>query len=283
LARLELVRATSEDDWELEGLTFHPEPCQDSGGLVFVCIHGLAGRFYSRTLTELGEALAERGFVVVSGHTRGHDYGALFTHRDGGLRLAGAAWEDLAEAPHDVGGWVQWASRRWPTGRVVLVGHSLGGFKVAHFQAQRQDPRVVGLVLLSPAWNGSPHWWPRELFAAVRQQMEREAPERLIEVPGSPIGRLSLRTVLSRAPEAWPDPLPALVARASVPVFATYGSERDLGGFDQLQALEAVGASTRWVGGADHHYRGAGERLGFLIHQWVEGSGLTPSPREGGQ
>ncbi|MCL6561860.1 MAG: alpha/beta fold hydrolase [Firmicutes bacterium] len=274
MARLELVRTTSEDGWELEGLAFHPEegPGYD---LSVVCIHGLAGRFYSRTLTELAEALSGRGFEVVSGHTRGHDYGALFTHQDGGLRLGGAAWENLAEAPYDVGGWVNWAESRWPDRRVILVGHSLGGFKVAHYLAQRHDRRVVGMVLLSPAWNGSPHWWPRELFATARTKLASEAPEQLMEVPGSPIGRLSLRTVLSRAPEAWPDPLPTLVGQAQVATLATYGSERDFGGMEELARLEAMGAATRWVGGADHHYRGAGDRVGFLIHLWMQDAGLV--------
>jgi pimeloyl-ACP methyl ester carboxylesterase len=33
---------------------------------------------------------------------------------------------------------------------VVLIGHSYGGVKIVYYQAQRQDPHVVGLVLASP-------------------------------------------------------------------------------------------------------------------------------------
>ncbi|MBX5466708.1 MAG: alpha/beta hydrolase [Firmicutes bacterium] len=277
--RLELVRARSEDGYELEGAAWVP---RSPKGPAYILIHGMAGRFYSRTLVELAQGLAGVGHPAVSGHTRGHDFGALMTRRGGGLALGGAAFEDVTEAPYDVGGWVDWAEARWPGCPLVLVGHSLGGFKVAVYQAWRQDPRVHGLVLLSPAWSGSPRFWPPDIFDQARAAEAASGPWTLLPVARSPVTPLSARTILSRVPAAWPRMLPDLVAEAAVPVLATYGSEADLGGWPELRALQAVGATVRWFGATDHHYRGAAEQVAFVIRRWWQSQAPEGSPTAAG-
>lgn len=269
----ELVWTRSEDGLQLEGLACVPaQPLHDGPG--FVLIHGMASRFYSHSVASVAEGLARRGYAAVSGNTRGHDYGAFLSRPDGSLVLGGAAFEDPAEAPLDLAGWIGWAAEQFGARRLVLVGHSLGGFKAAHYQAERQDPRVAALALLSPAFRGSPSWWRADLEPQARQLGANE----LLAEPLGFVGRVSARTFLARSPERWPDDLSRLLQRAGRPSFVSYGTVADIGGPRQLAAL-GPGVATRLVDGADHNYSGRWDEVAGLLATWIQGLPTAPAPR----
>lgn len=259
----DLIWTRAEDGLQLEGLAWEPPPAARRG-LAVVLIHGMASRFYSHSVACVAAGLAERGYAALSGNTRGHDYGALLSRPDGSLELHGAAFEDPLEAPRDLAAWVGRASERFGTQRVVLAGHSLGGWKVAHYQAERHDPRVAGLALLSPGFRGTPAWWRPELAAQARAL----APDDLLPARLGWIGRVSARTYLARAPERNLPDLAQLVDRAALPAFASYGTLNDVGGAAELAAL-GPGVAARLVEGADHNYTGRWEELARLLADWM--------------
>jgi pimeloyl-ACP methyl ester carboxylesterase len=151
----QIVFAPSEDQRWMAGVMMRPAtgPAR-SVGILF--IHGTTGFFYTPTAVFVGRDLAQRGYVFVSGNTRGHDVASddfpwpLTGRPDeiNNFRLGGNSWERWDEAPCDVAGWISFlASQGIHT--VALIGHSGGGDRVLYYQALRQDPRVAGMVLAS--------------------------------------------------------------------------------------------------------------------------------------
>jgi pimeloyl-ACP methyl ester carboxylesterase len=59
-------------------------------------------------------------------------------------------YEKLADSVADIRAWIDFAVRRGAE-RVILQGHSHGAIKVVHYLATTRDPRVCGLILLSPS------------------------------------------------------------------------------------------------------------------------------------
>jgi uncharacterized protein len=116
---------------------------------VVVLVHGLSASKDDANVVALAERLRDRGFDVVSYDARGHG-------DSGGYSTLG----DLEH--HDVAAAVAWARHR--SGRVVLVGASMGGIAVLRHAATNSD--VAGVVSVS-----SPAEWrmplrPRALFTA---------------------------------------------------------------------------------------------------------------------
>jgi pimeloyl-ACP methyl ester carboxylesterase len=62
----------------------------------------------------------------------------------------GGMYERLADSVADIRAWVDFAVGRRAK-RIILQGHSHGAIKVAHYLAETRDPRVCGLILLSPS------------------------------------------------------------------------------------------------------------------------------------
>src|SRR4051812_32531758 len=145
----EIVYTDTADGLTLEGVVIRPTTTP-SRSLPVIWVHGLTGRFYAKSSMLSGRDLAAEGYTFVSGNNRGHDFGARVMRKNGEAMLAGGGWERFDESPHDVEAWIAFAGSIGFE-RVVLIGHSLGGLKVAYYQALRQDPRVAGLVSASSA------------------------------------------------------------------------------------------------------------------------------------
>jgi pimeloyl-ACP methyl ester carboxylesterase len=146
--REELVYTYSEDGFRLDGVVMRPEPATGRS-IGVVLVHGLYAAFYSEPMVGLARGLASRGYTVVSGNNRGHDFGAVLRTQDWRMVVGGGGWERLEVAPLDIGAWVAFL-RGLGCGRVVLLGHSLGARKVVWYEVSRQDPAVCALVLASP-------------------------------------------------------------------------------------------------------------------------------------
>ncbi|MFC4150510.1 alpha/beta fold hydrolase [Micromonospora mangrovi] len=113
-----------------------------------VLLHGwtLDGRSWHRQLTEIRERFGDR-VRVVTYDARGHGRSSCMALRTATLAQLG---DDLAAVID------QFA----PTGRVVLVGHSMGGMTVMEYAHRHPDhfaARTAGLVFVSTTAEGHTH------------------------------------------------------------------------------------------------------------------------------
>jgi pimeloyl-ACP methyl ester carboxylesterase len=182
----EFCRVLTSDGLELNGFYIEPsqepkaksqEPkvaCPDSSPqplipspFCLVHVHGWDGNFYENRFVDHAAAVcAQRGIGFLSGNNRGHDYIAdmLRDTRSQKPRAksqkpkvadrfdyvqVGGMYEKLADCVADIRAWIDFAVRRGAK-RVILQGHSHGATKVVHYLTTTSDPRVCGLILLSP-------------------------------------------------------------------------------------------------------------------------------------
>jgi alpha-beta hydrolase superfamily lysophospholipase len=280
----ELVYTSSEDGLLLEGAVMRPAgvPLQPVG---VVWIHGNAARFYDYPYIAIGRALAASGYAFVSGNTRGHDISAFVWRAAGGRPTpwrspgdmptgGGSAWERLDEAPRDLAAWVEVAAGPG-SGGVVLAGHSSGAQKVVLYQAERQDPRVRGLVLASPDLRG--FWPPGVLEEARRLVAEGRGMDALPAQPYAPWYLQGAQSVMSRAAVLAhllvAETGEPAIASIRCPVLAFFGT-REHGGAGELdtvrrQARAASRVDTHLVGDADHVYTGHEPEVAGVIARWA--------------
>lgn len=275
--RDELVYTQSEDGLLLEGAVVRPE----TGALkptAVVWVHGLTGRFYGPMIVRVGRELAANGYQFVTGNNRGHDFGTVLWTRAGKARFAGGGWERFDESPRDVGAWVEFAMGLGAR-RVVLIGHSLGALKATYYLAERDDPRVVGLVLASPAVRAG------RLRPDLIEQSERMVGEGrgqdLLPWGISPVsGSLSAQTYLNRRQTnldlfGLDTPEPS-VGRVRCPIYAFLGTrERWVGTEADLDLIRrhATGSprvDTRMFEDADHRYSGMEAEVAKAIAIWLD-------------
>ncbi|MFL5732801.1 MAG: alpha/beta hydrolase, partial [Chloroflexia bacterium] len=146
--RAEFAYVEREDGLALEGAVMCPAD-GDGKGVAVLWLHGNTSRFYDLAYIRLGQEMAALGYTFISCNTHGHDVAAPVWGPDGEATPGGAGWERFHEMPLDLAAWIEYAQEiRFE--RVVLAGHSYGAAKVVYYQAQKDDPRVVGVVLGSP-------------------------------------------------------------------------------------------------------------------------------------
>jgi Serine hydrolase len=286
----EIVWTPSEDQWAQAGLLIRPtaSPARPVG---VVSIHGATGAFYVPLLIQLGHALAQRGYPYVTGNTRGHDVAAqdipwsLFIRGTGpeayaGLRLGGGGWARWDEEPHDVAGWINCIVAQGAE-QVVLLGHSLGVLRIIYYQALRQDPRVVGLVLVS----GTDHISavdPARLELAEQLVAEGQEDALLPVAEGIPIG-FAMESAANlvhwerhggRFAEEGHTPW---IASIRIPVLATGGTAD--GSFPDLRAdledmrtraVQAPRFDIHLFEGADHFYRDQEAEFTEVVADWLD-------------
>lgn len=274
----EIVYTDTEDGLVLEGVVIRPTTAS-ARPVAVVWVHGLTGRFYAKSSMLTGRDLAAEGYTFVSGNNRGHDFGARIPRKEGEPVLAGGGWERFDESPHDVDAWITFATSLGFE-RVVVIGHSLGALKVAHYQASRQDPRMAGLVAASAAL---PAARPNPELIALAEKMEAEGRGQDLLPWGSSragAGTHSAATFLNRVRTGLDqfgldDPDPA-IGKVRCPVLAFFGTVQDTGTAADLEmirrnAKSAERVDTAIVEGADHVYTGRESAVARLILDWLDG------------
>jgi pimeloyl-ACP methyl ester carboxylesterase len=272
----ELVATRAEDGVPLEGAVIRPRS-GETRPLPIVWVHGNTGRFYEHHALAIGRDLAARGFVFVSGNNRGHDWGGVVTLPDGERKFIGAGWELFDEAPRDVAAWVDLAvGLGFP--RVVLAGHSRGSFKVTQYQAERQDPRVAGLVIASASTRAAK--LDPALVAQAERMVAEGRPNDLLpwgstRVGGTTASALSIATIARVNIDFFgfhtPDPA---IGRIACPILALYGDdEPEVGTAADLETIRrnaraSLRVETRTVGG-NHVYRGHENEVADVLADWV--------------
>src|SRR5438046_2684191 len=145
----ELASVPSADDIVDGGAIFTP-PKDSAKPIAVIWIHGWGVNFYQPTYVNIGRALAERGYTCITANTRMHDLGNVAGYRGGKRIRAGCYWGVASEEVRDLAAWIDFAGERGFK-KVLLIGHSAGWAAVRSYQAERQDSRVVGVVLASGA------------------------------------------------------------------------------------------------------------------------------------
>lgn len=288
-----LVRVLSGQGVELSG--FHAAASDDAP--LLLCLHGLSGGLDTSFVFDFLDSPGLQGCHLLTITCSGH--GNIAMARAGeplAYRLGGSAFEYFEDCVADLAAWVDYAAAH-TRGPIVLLGHSLGASKVAHYLAQTQDARVQGLVLGSaPDLKGAfiaLHGAERvQAYLAQAQSMIDAGRGSSLMDESCVIGllrqRVSAQTLINRfgdgkaadtfdfygrpAGAAFQD-----LARITVPVLAIYGQQGEIvgpGGTEQALALLRRHASRAasfdsLVVPANHWYMGAEQQAADGIAQWM--------------
>jgi pimeloyl-ACP methyl ester carboxylesterase len=271
-----LVYTQSEDGLLLAGIRITPAHTL-STPITILWIHGNTGTFYDWPYVAVGRALVEHGYSFLSCNTRGHDITATVYRLPDDIPIAGgSAWEQLEDAPADLGAWVAFAIETGSQ-HIVLVGHSHGATKSILYQGQRADPRVGAIILASPEQHG--HWI--DSLPTAQELVATGRPNALLTLfPEEPWYQLAAHNIVSRAQaleQAYTrkQGTPYLGTITS-PILAIYGTGGDVGGEADLALLRQTARQsrrmdTKLIEGADHVYTGYEAQLASLIADWITG------------
>lgn len=279
----ELVYTHTEDGVLLAGALTTPTH-SPAKNIAVVYIHGRPISAFLPMVSGHAREITRHAYAVLAANTRGHDIGTWLFREDAQLMLGGAWWERLEECPRDIRAWVSFIVDLGFRG-AVLLGHSFGAFKVIYSQAQREDPRVVGLIAMSGPVRAARTIKPERVALAERMVSEGRGLDLLPwEEYGSPYGTMSAQSYLSRA-QANLDvfgvdtPKPA-ISKVRCPLFVCYGTrEEDVGTAADLamirrNARSAASIHTQMFEGAEHGFVGHEGEVAAAIAGWIDG--LTP-------
>ena len=143
---MRLISTQTDDGLELAGLLAEP----DAKNTLIVHVHGMQGNFYEHA-GPYAEAYATKGISFLAGENRGADIVKWFDTNSAG-KVIGGAYEVFEDCCYDIKAWVDYAERLGYR-NVWLSGHSLGAIKTAYYLCQTKDPRIAGLIFLSPPDN----------------------------------------------------------------------------------------------------------------------------------
>ena len=291
----QFVYVRSDDDVVNGGAMFAP-PEESANQIAVLWIHGWGANFYSPTYVMIGRALAERGLTSISANTRMHDIANVQHYKFGRRIRGGGYWGVPSEQVRDIAAWMDFAEKQGFT-RTVIVGHSAGWAAVRAYQAERQDPRVVGLVLASgqirPAFGAA----DQELVAQATRFLQDGRGDDLLRLPNrsfpSFISAATFLDDFSTPPEIGDffgvQTANAAVTRVRCPILAFFGTrESDVGTEEDLQLLKSSierqqhgprHVNTVMIQNADHMYTGEEAQVAGVISEWIASIVLAESDR----
>lgn len=281
----ELVYVRSEDDVVNGGVMFRP-PKSSAKPLAVIWIHGWGVNFYSPTYVMIGRALAERGLTGVSANTRMHDIANVQQYRSGKRIRGGGYWGVPSEQVRDIEAWLQFAEKQG-FARAVLVGHSAGWAAVRAYQAEKQDPGVVGMVLASGQVQPASGSADQKLIEEANRFVNDGRSDDLLRLPNPSFPSfISAATFLDdyNTPRDVGDFFgvhvgnPA-VTRVSSPILAFFGTRGDIGTEAELQVLKSSverqksgprRVTVAMIQNADHMYTGEEQQVAQVISDWID-------------
>jgi pimeloyl-ACP methyl ester carboxylesterase len=293
----ELVYVRSKDNVINGGMIFNA-PRKLARPIAVIWVHGWGANFYYPTYTMIGRALSERGYTGIIVNTRMHDLANIEVWRGGKRIRGGGYWGLASEQGRDIAAWVDFAEDRGFK-QVVLVGHSAGWAAVKRYQAETQDPRVVGLVIASGTIRvGTDPELPdpAQLAEATRLAADGRGDE-LVRVPKRSFpSYISAATFLDivNTPLEIDDffgvrtPNPA-ATRIRCPILAFYATRDDVGNEADLDFLKTCSrrlssgpsrVETAMIRNTDHMYAGEEAQVAEVIARWADGL-VRPEPRGG--
>lgn len=247
-----------------------------------VHIHGKGGNFYSGTSRFLPENGTGGDILHLSLNMRCHDLGYSRADvpysdlEDGGryIHVDGGFWEDLAVGHLDLRAAVAHAHDLGAK-RVVLSGHSSGGYYVADYCSRYDD--VDGRILLSPVLSNLRSvraWFPTaarlaEARALAQTYVDRDQDWQLIPVD-TWYHAVSARSFLQRLDEA-EDPLLRRLLDRTLPTLVLWGgAETRAGAWRVLvDSLPSPTTAHHEVPGADHNYLGHDDQVTRVVGDFL--------------
>ncbi len=281
----QIVYVRSQDDIVDAGAIFTP-PKDSAKPIAIIWVHGWGVNFYSPTYVAIGRALSERGYTTISANTRMHDLGNVEGYRAGKRIRGGGYWGVASEEARDLAAWVDFAEDRGFK-KTVLVGHSAGWAAVRTYQAERQDTRVVGVVLASGAVRAETRPTDPDQLAEAKRLMTKGESDALIRDPKRSFpSYISAATFMdiAKSPPEYKDffgvqtPNPG-VTHIHCPLLAFFGTGDDVGTQEDLNLLassirrQPSGPShvdTVMIQHADHMYQGEEAQVAQTIARWAD-------------
>jgi pimeloyl-ACP methyl ester carboxylesterase len=283
----QLVYVRSTDDVVNGGAMFTASKTS-AKPVAVIWIHGWGTNFYSPTYAMIGRALARHGYTAMSANTRMHDLGNVVGYRYGKRIRGGGYWGAASEEVRDLAAWIGFAEDQGFK-QLVLVGHSAGWSAVRSYQAEKQDPRVVGVVLASGAVRAETRPTDPEQLEEAKRLMAAGEGDALIRDPKrsfpSYISAATFLDIANAPPESkdffgvQTDTLNPGVTRIRCPLLAFFGTRGDVGNEEDLELLKSSiqrqrsGPSrvdTVMIGNADHMYTGEEAQVAQTIADWID-------------
>jgi pimeloyl-ACP methyl ester carboxylesterase len=281
----ELVHVRTSDGKLNGGAVIAPTD-QSAKTIAVIWIHGSTVNFYEPTYVRIARELAARRFTTILGNTRMHDLGNVATPQDENRIRGGAYWGVPSQQVHDLVAWIALAQERGFT-QVVLVGHSAGAPAVQGYQAEKQDERVVGLVVASGRVQPVTTPPDPDMLAQATQLVAAGRGEELLRFPNRPTPSFtSAATFLDLAKDPMradffgvqtPNPP---VTRIRCPILAWFGTkEPDIGTAADLELLKSslkrlssgpARVDTTMIQNAGHMYRGEEAQVAQTIATWAD-------------
>ena len=191
-----------------------------------------------------------------------------------------------SEESRDLAAWIDFAERSGFK-KMVLVGHSAGWSAVRRYQAEVQDPRVVGVVLASGAVRPDTKPPDADQLAQATRMMADGKGDDLVRDPKrsfpSFISAATFMDIVNTPPEykdffGVQTPKPA-VTRIRCPLLAFFGTRGDVGDQADLTLLKSSiqrqssgpgRVDTVMIQNADHMYTGQEAQVADTIAAWAD-------------
>lgn len=282
----ELVNVQSEDGIPNGGAIFVP-PKDSAKRIAVIWIHGWGVNFYQPTYVKIGRALAERGYTCIAGNTRMHDLGNVTWKGDKRIR-GGGYWGVASEQVRDIAAWIDFAEARGFK-QVILVGHSAGWAAVTQYQAEKQDRRVVGVVVASASVYPATGPTDPDQIAQATRMMAEGRPDDLVRDPKrsfpSFISAATMLDIINSPPEfkdffgTQTQTKNPGITRIRCPLLAFFGTRDDVGTEATLKLLkssiqrQSSGPSrvdTVMIQNTDHMYTGEEAQVAQTITKWAD-------------
>lgn len=141
----EIITFNTSDGFELNGFL---KKSNKKNKKLIIHLHGMGGNFYGGKLTQTILRDLSKKFDVLTVNTRGH--GLVNKIRGKNKIMGGTAREKFVDSLHDIDGAIKYG-KKLGYKKFILSGHSTGCQKITYFQSKKQNKKVCGIILLSPA------------------------------------------------------------------------------------------------------------------------------------
>ena len=149
-----LAEITTKDKLVHQGIYFEPKK---KGKRAILWAHGLTDNFYGDMglMEALVETLGKDGWGIASFNTRGHDVVSFIKKLDslspkGHTSMTiGAGYENFKECVYDIDAGIFFLEQQGFK-EIIIAGASTGANKVCYYAGTQNDPRVVGVIRVSP-------------------------------------------------------------------------------------------------------------------------------------
>jgi pimeloyl-ACP methyl ester carboxylesterase len=280
----EVVYVMTNDTVFNAGLLFHPQKETDKT-VAIIWVHGWGVNFYSPSYISIGRAFAEKGYTCISVNTRMHDLANVEGYKSGKRVRGGGYWGIASDQTKDISAWIDFVESKGFK-KIILIGHSAGAAAVRNFQSEKQDNRVLGLVLASGSVDPAPPIDSSQYYQAVPLLSENKEEELIKDPKRSFPSYISAATFMDIAnePIGYKDFFGVHTANAGItkiqcPILAFYGTHDDIGNENTLELLKTsikkhpkgpTSVTTTMIKNTDHMYMGEERQIAEVITKWID-------------